>query len=108
MRYSVEALPGRELMPGFVGRTIHSDTMSFVYWTIAPGAILPEHSHPHEQVVNMLKGELRMVVDGAEHHLGAGDVLVIPGAAVHSGECICESVALDVFYPIREDYRAAA
>ncbi len=104
----MEALPGRELMPGFVGRTIHSDTMSFVYWTIKAGAALPEHSHPHEQVENMLKGERRLVVDGTEHHLRAGDVLVIPGGAVHSGECISETVVLDVFHPTREDYRAAA
>ena len=39
----------RELIPGFHGRLIHSDSMTFVYWRIDEGAPLPEHSHPHVQ-----------------------------------------------------------
>ena len=51
----------REVIPGFVGRFLHSDTMTFVLWEISAGAVLPPHSHPHEQVVNLYEGEFEMV-----------------------------------------------
>jgi quercetin dioxygenase-like cupin family protein len=76
-----------------------------VYWDIAAGAELPEHSHPHEQIVNMLEGTYELVVDGTSHVLNAGDVLVIPGDAVHSGKSHTECRILDVFSPVREEYR---
>jgi quercetin dioxygenase-like cupin family protein len=107
MKYSLDALTSREPMPGFHGRFIHTDNMSFAYWDIEAGAILPEHSHPHEQVVNMLDGELELVVDGVSHSLRAGDVLAIPGGAVHSGRSLTPCRVLDVFWPVRMDYKTA-
>ena len=72
---------------------------------VEAGAALPRHSHPHEQVVNMLEGEFELVVDGTPHRLKAGDVLAIPGDAPHSGRALTRCRILDVFHPIREDYR---
>jgi quercetin dioxygenase-like cupin family protein len=92
-------------MPGFHGQFIHSDTMTFAYWRIVASSILPEHSHPHEQVVNMLEGELDLVVDGVTHTLRTGDVFAIPGNATHSGRALTDCRVLDVFCPVREDYK---
>jgi mannose-6-phosphate isomerase-like protein (cupin superfamily) len=75
--------------------------------TIEAGAILPEHSHPHEQVVNMLDGELEMVVDGVRQPLRAGDVLMIPGGSVHSGRSLTPCRVLDVFHLVLMDYKTA-
>ena len=50
--------PEREVFPGFHGRFIHSGRMTFARWRIDAGAVLPEHSHEHEQVVHMFAGEL--------------------------------------------------
>jgi quercetin dioxygenase-like cupin family protein len=101
----LDTLPEREVFPGFRGRFVHSEHMTFAYWTIAAGAALPPHSHPHEQVVNMLSGEFELTVGGAAHLLGAGDVFAIPGDALHSGRALTEVRVLDVFAPVREDYR---
>ncbi len=98
-------LPAREQMPGFKGKFLHSGAMTFVYWDIEAGAALPRHSHPHEQVVNMLDGEFEIVVDGAPHRLRAGDLLAIPGHAPHSGRAITGCRILDVLHPVRDDYR---
>ena len=107
MRHSLADLPRHDVFPGFHGRFVHTPIgMTLAYWTIDAGAELPAHSHPHEQVVNLLDGELELTVDGVPHRLRAGDVLVIPGGAVHSGRCIAEVRVLDVFSPVREDYRA--
>ncbi len=95
----------KEVISGFNGRFIHSDNMTLAYWTIAKNGVLPEHSHPHEQVVNMLQGEFELTVDGLPYRLSAGDVLIIPGGVTHSGRAVTNCRILDVFHPARDDYR---
>jgi len=104
-RHRVADLPTRELQPGHYGRFIHSRLTTHVYWEIEAGAKLPEHSHPHEQIVNMLEGTYELVVDGVSFVLGAGEVLVIPGGAEHRGHARTDCRILDVFSPVREEYR---
>ena len=107
MKYSLESLPEREIVPGFHGRFVHSDTMTFTYWRIDAGATIPAHSHPHEQVVNMLEGELELIAGGVARTLKPGDVFTIAGHVVHSARGITACRVLDVFSPVREDYRFA-
>ena len=95
----------REIFPGFRVRLVHSANMTFAHWTIAAGALLPMHSHPHEQVVNMLAGEFELTIDGLTQVLEPGSVAIIPSHAVHSGRAISNCRIIDAFYPIREDYR---
>src|SRR5262245_15215515 len=101
----VSQVPEREIFPGFIGRVTHSARMTFVRWRIRAGAVLPSHSHPHEQVVHMLEGEFELTIAGETRVLGAGDVAVIPSNAIHSGRAVTECRILDAFHPIREDYR---
>ena len=98
----------REVIPGFVGRFLHSDTMTFALWQIAAGSPLPEHSHPHEQVVHLYEGEFEMTVEGRTLRMKSGDVFAIPGNARHHGRAISDCRILDVFCPVREDYRDGA
>ncbi len=101
----LEEIEQKELFPGCRVRFVHSENMTFSYWTVEAGAILPRHSHPHEQVANMIEGEFEMTIDGETRVLGPGAVGVIPPNAVHSGKAIKKCRVIDVFYPIREDYR---
>ncbi len=98
-------LKEHELIPGFHGRLVHSATMTFVYWRIEAGAVLPEHSHPHEQVAHTFEGEFEISVEGDTRLLTAGTVAVIPGNAKHWGKAITECRIMDAFQPVREDYR---
>lgn len=102
---NVKELPAREQMPGFHGRFIHADRVTIVHWEIDAGAELPEHSHPHEQISNLLEGEFEMTIDGATSRLAAGSVAVVPSNAVHSGRAVTACRFIDVFQPVREDYR---
>ena len=104
---ALAGVPAREQMPGMHGKFLHSGSMTLVYWDLDEGGSFPEHAHPHEQVVNMLEGELDIVVDGRAHRLQPGDVLAIPGNARHSGRAVTRCRVLDVFSPVREDYRFA-
>jgi len=105
MHHTLDAMTEREVFPGFHGRFVHSGAMTFAYWRIDDGAAVPEHAHPHEQVVNVLEGELALTVDGVEHVLHAGDVVAIPGGVRHAARALGPSRVLDVFAPVREDYR---
>ena len=50
-------LPDRKLLEGVEVKFVHSENMTLAYWTFQAGANLPEHSHPHEQVANLIEGE---------------------------------------------------
>ncbi len=103
--FNLDQMDAKELVPGMKARFIHSEKMTFAYWDIAAGASLPEHSHPHEQVANVIEGEFSLTVNGETKTLGPGSVVIIPPHATHSGKALRKSRVLDVFHPVREDYR---
>jgi quercetin dioxygenase-like cupin family protein len=102
---NLENIAGREIVSGFTARFVHSEQMTFSYWQVKAGAVLPEHSHPHEQVANLITGSFEMTVAGETRILAPGMVAVIPPEARHSGRALTDCFIIDVFYPIREDYR---
>lgn len=95
----------RTIIAGFHGRFIHSERMSFAKWRVEEGAVLPIHAHPHEQVMLVFSGRLEVSIEGDRHLLIAGDVLVIPANARHEGKALADTEVMDVFAPVREDYR---
>jgi quercetin dioxygenase-like cupin family protein len=95
----------KEIVPGFRARFVHSDNLTLAYWDVDPGAQLPEHSHPHEQVANVLDGEFELTVDGETKILKPGQIAVIPSGVPHGGRAITPCRLLDVFHPSRDDYR---
>lgn len=105
MKYALlKDLPESSPFPGFNGKFISSKEMSFVYWKIKEGAILPEHSHMHEQVAHLLEGRLEFSLNGHTQILEAGSITIIPSNAVHSGKALTDCYIMDAFCPVREDY----
>jgi quercetin dioxygenase-like cupin family protein len=73
---------------------------------LEPGAEVELHSHPHEQLGIVFSGEVTMTIDGEDHLLGPDDAYAIPGGVVHGARAGADGCrVLDVFRPIREDYR---
>ncbi len=101
----LDAIRDQEPMPGFRGRAIHTGHVTVVHWAIQAGAELPEHSHPHEQMSNLLEGEFEMMVDGQVQHMTPGTVAVIGPHVRHSGRAVTDCRFIDVFHPVREDYK---
>jgi quercetin dioxygenase-like cupin family protein len=96
---------GKEIVPGLYGRFVHGENITLSFVEIEPGADLPEHSHPHEQITYIIEGELDMVIGGSTMLLTAGMVHVIPGNTPHSAHARTACKVLDAFSPVREDYR---
>jgi len=95
----------KEPMPGLKGRFVHSDNMTVAHWNFEAGSVLPEHAHPHEQIANIIEGEFELTVNGESKILGPGSIVVIASNLKHSGRSVTNSRIVDVFYPVREDYR---
>ncbi len=101
----IEDLEPRELIPGTTVRFVHSDRVTVAHWHFDSEILLPEHSHLHEQITTIISGEFELTVDGQAITLAAGDYRVIPPDAVHFGRSITDCHIIDVFCPVREDYR---
>jgi len=102
---NLKELEEKELVPGYRVRFVHTENMTLAYWIVQAGASLPEHSHPHEQVYNLLEGQFELTVDGETRVTDPGTVAAIPPHAVHTGRAITDCRIIDVFYPVRQDYR---
>ena len=102
---NLDNVSSEELIRGFQVKFVHSEQMTFAHWEIEAGAELPEHSHVHEQVAHVLEGQFELTIDGESRILEPGTVGVIPSNAVHSGRALTPCKVMDVFYPVREDYR---
>ena len=73
--------------------------------TIAKGAEVPMHSHPHEQVGFIAQGTFRFTIGDETRDLGPGDGYAVPPNVPHGGTGLEVSVAVDTFAPPREEYR---
>lgn len=62
------------------------------------------HSHPHEQLVYVVRGRMRFVRNNEEFEATAGDSFIVPGGVEHQATALEDSEALDVFAPCLEDY----
>jgi quercetin dioxygenase-like cupin family protein len=94
------------IFPGVRIRTCACDLTMMSFVDIDPGAVVEEHSHPHEQVGLMLKGRAVFVIGGEEKTLGPGDMYRIPGGVRHRVVALDEPVqVIDIFSPVREEYR---
>jgi len=102
---NTETIETKNLLEGAEAKLIHTDGMTVSVWKFKKGTCLPSHSHFHEQITKLISGDFEMVIDGEKKLLTASDIAVIPPNAVHSGEALSDCELLDVFHPVREDYR---
>lgn len=93
----------KELAPGVVTQTFWGQNLLLSRVALEPNAVVPRHSHPHEQALIVLEGELVLELEGATHTLAAGALFVIPGDVEHlAGAGAAGCTVVDVFSPVRE------
>lgn len=97
----------KEMAPGCRAQFVHSGNMTLAYWSLEENAEVPEHAHVHEQVVNVLAGTIDLVVDGETRRLRPGDVVLLPPNVAHSARAVSYCRILDVFHPVREDFKTS-
>ena len=83
---------------------VHGEKTLLAEFRLAKGAVLPKHSHPHEQTGYLVSGRMDLSIGSETHAVSPGDSWCIPGDAEHSAVAREDSVAIEVFSPVREDY----
>ncbi len=101
----IREILGKELIPGFKARFVHSANMTISYWEVTKGSRLPAHQHFHEQISQVTEGKFELTIDGKSMVMEPGKVAIIPSNAVHSGLAITDCRVMDIFCPVREDYK---
>ena len=104
--YNVSDCPRHDIFPGVVIHTAWLEKVMTSIVDLEPGAVVEEHSHPHEQMGVILAGRAEFTVGGQTRILGPGDLYRIPGETKHKVVALDEPVrAFDVFAPVRDDYK---
>ena len=105
MQKVISEIALRELAKGIRGRYFHTESITVGYVDIDKGAILPAHSHFHEQTTEVTKGQLEMTIGGVTQVLAPGVITLIPSNVVHSARALTDCKVVDIFNPVREDYK---
>jgi quercetin dioxygenase-like cupin family protein len=105
--FEIASLPGFSPIEGIRMNVLSGARMMANWVRIEPGAEVPDHAHPHEQIGLVLEGEIDMTIDGETRRLGEGSAYVVRGGVRHAGVggpsgCL----VLDIFSPPRDDYLA--
>ncbi|MFO7753599.1 MAG: cupin domain-containing protein [Desulfobacteraceae bacterium] len=83
---------------------VYGENTLLTEFVLKKGHVLPEHSHPHEQTGYLVKGALKLTIGGETFDVKPGDGWCIPGGTEHWAEVLEDSVAVEVFSPVREDF----
>jgi quercetin dioxygenase-like cupin family protein len=99
--------PWIEICPGIKRRTLTSgQTMYQMIAQLDAGSVMPEHRHAQEQVVHILEGRMRLIVQGTPHELRPGESFYLASNVPHGVETIENTRVLDTFSPPRDEYLA--
>ncbi len=83
---------------------VHGEKTLMTEFRLEKGAVLPRHSHPHEQTGYLVSGSLDLTIGAETHRVEPGGSWCIPGDVEHEAVAREDAVAIEVFCPVRTDY----
>jgi len=102
---ATDATPKTSPEPGLVRQVLAwNPQLMMVRHTFTKGWKGARHSHPHHQMVYIVRGHILFEAQGNKWDLRAGDCLVVDGGVDHEAAALEDCEVLDVFTPYREDY----
>jgi len=103
---TLASLPAKEIFGGTIrGHYEHLDRMTVGEVDLVANTTVPLHQHPHEQVTYVISGRFEFTVGGETKVLEPGMAALIPGGVPHGGRTLTACRVLDIFSPVRDDYR---
>lgn len=105
MKLNISEIPQKEIVKGIKGRYVHAKNSTTGFVEIEKGAVLPEHSHFHEQTTQIMEGKLKMTIGEETKVLEPGMFTIIPSNVPHSAVALTNCIVTDTFCPVREDYK---
>ncbi len=102
--FKTDAFTRKDVLPGITVGSVHLADLMLTHFTFKTGAAVPEHSHPHQQITFLVRGEMEFTLEGEMRLLHAGEGCSVPPDARHAVRALTEAEAVDCWHPIREDY----
>src|SRR5215472_1516949 len=102
--FTWETVPTETMSPTISRKVISGDRAMVAQVFIVKGAIVPLHHHESEQITYILEGALEFELEGKTVVVGKGQVLRIPSNVPHKAVALEDTLDLDIFSPIREDW----
>ena len=94
----------RPALAGIERKTLaHGEKTLMTEFRLCKGAVVPRHSHSQEQTGYLVKGRIRLLIGTVDYEAQVGDSWCIPGGVEHGADILEDSVAIEVFSPIRDD-----
>lgn len=94
-----------DVCPGIKRKTlVYAENTLMTEFTLAEGADLPRHDHPQEQTGYLVSGHLILTIGDEDYDVSPGSSWAIPGGVEHKAKALENSVAVEVFAPLRTDY----
>jgi quercetin dioxygenase-like cupin family protein len=91
--------------PGMLRQVLaYNPHLMLVRHTFEKGWKGARHSHPHHQMVYVVRGHIRFQAEGKSWEMRAGDSIVVDGGVEHEASAFEASEVLDTFTPYRQDY----
>lgn len=101
-----ENIAPKVLAPGVTAKIASGEKMMFSLVTLAPNAVVPTHSHPHEQMGMLVSGTMEFTIADETRLFSGNEMYFVPGGVPHAAKAgPGGAVALDAFSPPREEYR---
>lgn len=105
MFYKNECGGYRTIIDGIEMKTmVYGNNTLMAEYRLKEGSRLPVHSHPHEQTGYLVSGRMRLTIGNETREVEAGDSWNISGQVEHWAEIMENSVAVEVFFPVRKDF----
>lgn len=104
VRHRWSDIPAEQLNSSTVRQYVTGDRVTIARFDLKRGGVVPRHSHENEQVSHVLSGKLKFTINGQDVLLSAGEMLQIPGGLEHEVEVVEDTIVIDVFSPVRQDW----
>ena len=100
------AIPPQRIWDGIVGRAVQGDQATLALLELEANSIVPEHSHPNEQLGICVEGSLTFTIGGETREIGPGGTWRILGSVPHSVVTGPDgAVVVEAFAPARSDWQ---
>jgi len=95
----------KEVLPGIKLKTlVYGEKTLFTEFRMNAGSTLPKHTHFHEQTGYLTEGKIRLTLGDETFEAEKGDSWCIPSNTEHGAEILKDSIAIEVFSPVRDEY----
>jgi quercetin dioxygenase-like cupin family protein len=103
--HKLKEIPEEHVTDHFARRFFTGENITLAFLTMKKGCVVPIHHHDSEQFSYCISGSMRFRIGGEELILNAGEIVEIPSNVPHEAVALEDFTGIDVFSPIRIDWR---